>query len=812
MSDQQPTDNKFISSLQQLTRSFLEKAWKTLQSKTFWKRLSLGSLIAFGILILGVALLFALVSWGAFGTLPDKEQLSKIKNNVASEVYTADGVLMGKFFLVNRTEVEFEEIPEYLINALVATEDARFFEHKGVDTKSMLRVMFKSILLGDKSAGGGSTISQQFAKNVFPRKTYGPLTMPVNKIKEMIVAKRLEKIYSKNEILSLYLNTVPFGESVFGVDAAAHRYFGKDAKDLKLEEAAVLVGMLKATTYYNPKRHPERSKVRRDVVIAQMANAHYMTAEDADLYMSKELKTNYQNVTRKNGMAPYFRQVLAKELQKYFEENPKADGTAWNLYTDGLKIYTTIESRLQRHAESSVKAHMASLQKTFNKHWSKRKIWKTSDPAIQKAMKQSSRYKRLKAQGMSEEEILKNFNTKVKMNVWTWQGNKEMEFSPLDSIMYYKSFLHAGMMAVDPNSGHVKAWVGGINHEHFKYDHVTSNRQVGSTFKPLIYAAAIEQGLVDPCEYIINEKVTYRDYEDWTPGNSDGKYDGYYSMKGGLVNSVNTVSAAIMMKMGVSEAYDFVQRFGFESDIPEQPSLVLGTAELTVKEMVGAYTTFSNRGLRSKPIFISKIEDAKGNLIVKYPQKPESKQIMDPETAKIMAHMLTTVVDSGTARRLRTRYKLTADIGGKTGTTQDQTDGWFMGITNDLVVGVWVGGDEGKVRFRSLSLGQGANTALPIYGNFMKKVHSDFKYRKWKRNKLSKPGASAMNSLDCPMYVLEVPDEGILDPIQDLLDRIKEYREKRKEMQDGRKKNRWKDLFKKKKSQSDSDFLEYSEG
>lgn len=801
------TKTMTVHSLIERLKANFEKFKTNLKTRKFWKRIGIASLVALGTMFLTSILLFLLVYLGVFGTLPDEEGLTNIKNNVASEVYSEDKELLGKYFLVNRTELRYEQLPPHLVNALIATEDARFMKHNGIDFRSMARVAFKSILLGDRSSGGGSTISQQLAKNIFPRESYGILTMPVNKIKEMIIARRLEGAYSKKEILTLYLNTVPFGENVFGVGAASHRFFGKTADKLEPEEAAVLVGMLKATTYFNPRRHPDRARDRRNVVLDQMVAYDYLKAEDAEALKEEELKLNYKNIALEDGLAPYFRQQLAEELKEKLKEFKKADGSTWNLYTDGLKIYTTIDSRLQKHAEVAMKVHMAGLQKTFNQHWSKRTLWKDSDNGIQRDMKQSPRYQNLKKQGLSEEEILKKFKEPRKMEVWSWNGMKEVEMSSLDSIKYYKSFLHAGLLAVDPETGDVKAWVGGINHQYFKYDHVTSHRQVGSTFKPLVYAAAIDQGIVDPCEYIPNEKVTYLDYNNWTPGNADGKYEGYYSMMGGLVNSVNTVSAAVMMKVGVDEAYEFVRRFGFESELPRDPTLVLGTADLTLKEMVGAYTTFANRGFLAKPHYIVRVEDANGNVLFKNPSKSKPERIMDVGTADMMAHMLSTVVDSGTARRLRFRYKLNADIGGKTGTTQDQTDGWFMGISSDLVVGVWVGGDERKVRFRSLSLGQGANTALPIYGRFMQKVYSDMKFREWKNQPLPQPGPSALSSMDCDMYVLELPNEGILDPIEDLLEKIREYREKRKEMKRNNNKPRWKDLFerKRKKSKEESD-------
>ena len=454
---------------------------------------------------------------------------------------------------------------------------------------------------------------------------------------------------------------------------------------------------------------------------------------------------------------------------------------------------------LQQFAEKAVESHMKKLQATFEKHWKGRKIWEVDDPQIQKAIKESHRFSSLKRKGLSDAEIDEIFRKPVKMEIWTWDGEVEREMSPMDSVMYYQSFLHAGFMAMEANTGAIMAWVGGINHEIFKYDHVTSNRQVGSTFKPFVYAAAIEKG-IDPCEYIANEKVVYNQYENWEPGNANGKYEGYYSLQGGLTNSVNTISAAVMDKVGVNEAHRFVQRFGFTSELPKAASMVLGTGELTLREMVGAYAVFANRGIYARPTFIAKVEDKDGNLIVDFTKLREKKRVLDATKADMMNHMLKSVVDQGTAQRLRTVYGLRSEIGGKTGTTQDQTDGWFIGMTPNLVAGAWVGGETRQVRFRSLGLGQGANTALPIYAKFMQQFYS--RYKKERYAKFREPGAAALKALDCDLYKEDLYDNGMEELLYLLKQRRMERQIRKMEEREGRRRNnekRWQDLFRKNK-------------
>ncbi len=719
-------------------------------------RLFLVGLIG-GLAALG--LLYAVYT-GWFGELPNYAELKDIRNHTASEVYSFDGVLLGRYYIENRTVTTIDKVPSSLLDALVATEDARFYEHTGIDYRSLVRVLVKSILLQNESSGGGSTLTQQLAKNLYPRQHHGLLTMPVNKIREALIARRIENLYPKEEILMLYLNTVPFGGNVYGIEAASRRFFNKSATNLQTEESAVLVGMLKATTSYNPRLYPERSQQRRDVVLSQMNKYGYLADSKKDSIQALPLEIDYNFITHNTGLAPYFREKLRHEVQRWLNENPKPDGTTYNLYTDGLKVYTTIDARLQRHAEAAMKQHMKDLQKTFYKHWEGRQPWGEDETMIRRAMLTSDRYKRGKQAGKSDEEIHAEFTTPTLMTVFSWEGETEKTMTPLDSIRHYQMFLNAGFLAMRPENGHIKTWVGGIDHKYFKYDHVTAKRQVGSTFKPVVYAAALESG-ADPCNYIANERRTYSDYKDWSPGNSNGKYEGYYSMEGALTHSVNTVTVDLMMNTGVDQVVDLAHRMGVRNDLPEEPAIALGTADLSLYEMLSVYSTFVNRGLTVKPIYLLGIEDQQGNQIAKFSEKPEFQRAMSQETADLMVEMMKSVVDSGTARRLRYRYGLKNEMIGKTGTTQSHADGWFIGATPKLVAGAWVGGDNRLVRFRDISLGQGANTALPIWANFMKSFTEDATFKKLRYARFRPPSRYVQSVLNCDPYRDE-KDEGFL--------------------------------------------------
>lgn len=729
----------------------LKAAYRTVRHFGWQQWLRLGLYSFLGLLLANIALIF-LVYMGFFGKLPGEQKLRNIKNYNASEIYSYDQELLGKYYIENRTNARYEEIAPHIVEALVATEDSRFYKHAGIDYRSMMRVLVKSILLGNESSGGGSTLSQQLAKNLFPRQDYWLLSMPVNKLKEIIIATRLEEIYSKEEILTLYLNTVPFGGNVYGIEAATKRFFNKSAKDIRPEEAAVLVGMLKATTYYSPRLHPERSQGRRNVVLNQMAKYGYIKQFQADSLKSIPMQLDYTYYSHNEGLAPYFREKLRHEVQLWLNDNPKPDGSTYNLYTDGLKVYTTIDSRMQAYAEKAVKEHMKELQATFFKHWQDRTPWDKDDTYLQRLMRNSPRYRQMIDNGATEEEIEAAFKKPLPMKVFTWEGEKEKNMSPLDSIAYYQMFLNAGFLAMRPENGHIKAWVGGINHEYFKYDHVTARRQVGSTFKPIVYAAALQDGQ-DPCDYISNELRTYDDYDGWTPRNANNEYTGYYSMPGALANSVNTVTVDLMMKTGVSDVTRLAHQMGIESELPEQPSIALGTADLTLSEMLTVYGTFVNRGYRVKPVYLLGIEDQYGNVIVDFTkEKADIREALDRETADMMVQMMKNVVDSGTARRLRYTYGLRNEIAGKTGTTQSQADGWFIGATPKLVAGAWVGGPTRLIRFRSTRLGQGANTALPIWGKFMQQVNQEPDFKIVSRAQFADPGRRVMARISCDFY------------------------------------------------------------
>lgn len=709
--------------------------------------------------ILFVGILFLLVYFNVFGEIPTTQDLQLIQNNTASEIYSSDGVMLGKYYTENRISIPYEDISPYLVNALIATEDARFFEHSGVDTRAWLRVIGKTIMLNDESAGGGSTLSQQLAKNLFPRKRYKFLSILINKIKETYIARRLEKVYSKNELISLYLNTVPFGGNIYGVEVASRQFFNKTAKEIAPESAAVLVGMLKANTYYHPVKHPERAEKRRNIVLQQMEKYEYISTRQRDSLVAISLKLDYRKESHHDGLAPYFREHLRGELADLVKTYKRPDGGSYNIYTDGLKIYTTIHSRLQTYAEKALTDHLAKLQKDFDQHWKGRKVW-GDDSVIEKEVKKSNRYQQLKKAGKSKVEIKKSFETPVNMTIYSPKGELRKKMSPLDSIQFYYSLLNAGFLAMNPRSGEVLAWVGGIDHHYFQYDHTQSKRQVGSTFKPLVYASAIRKKVL-PCTFFDNRLITYTDYEDWQPQNADGVYGGVYSMAGGLINSVNSVAVNLIMQTGVDPVRELAHQMGIKSEIPKVPAIALGATDASLYEMVQVYSTFANRGVRKKPIYLTRIETKGGEVLYDATPEEEGTRILEPNEADIMVRMMEGVVDSGTARRLRSVYQLNGRIAGKTGTTQSQADGWFIGFTPDIVAGAWVGGQSPKVRFRTLSLGQGANTALPIWGKFAVAANRDKDFKNWQRSVFPVPSVEILELLDCPDFVEERPPEPV---------------------------------------------------
>jgi penicillin-binding protein 1A len=675
-----------------------------------------------------VFLLVMLVWAGFFGRLPGKHELKDIHHPLASEVYSADSVLLGRYFIQERSFLKSSDIPESLKQTLVATEDVRFYQHHGIDVKSLMRVFIKTIMLQKESAGGGSTITQQLAKNLFPRKSYGAFSMPVNKIREFIISARLEKVYTKDELLVLYLNTIPFADNTYGVKTAADRFFSTPVESLTWEQSAVLVGMLKATHYYNPRLFPERALKRRNVVIGQLARYGFVSEAEKTAMQSRPLALKYNYTTHHAGLAPYFRSFIQKQLLEWCKENRREDGTPYNLYTDGLKIYTTIDSRLQKHAENAVSSQMKIIQARFQGQLGKKQLDRLAAGQITRL----PQYKRLKEEGFTHQEIIAKLKKPVMTKVFTWDGEKEREISTYDSLRHHLQFLQAGLLSMNPLTGEVVAYVGGINHSYFQYDHVreTTKRQIGSTFKPIVYAAALERG-IGPCSYISARKTVYTNMDDWAPENSDDDtYDKKYSMQGGLEGSVNTVSVKLIEKAGIQNAILVAKKMGIHSELPPVPSIALGTPSISVTEMVGAYSVFANQGHYIEPRYIRMITDRKGKVLESYEDAGKPTRALSAETAQMMVHMLEGVVNGGTGYPLRSRFGLNNDLAGKTGTTQSNVDGWFIAISPKLVTGVWVGADDPRMHFSSTALGQGAATALPIVGRYYQLANQDASLRK----------------------------------------------------------------------------------
>mgnify|MGYP006282541227 FL=1 len=714
-------------------------------------------------------IILTLISQEVFGPMPSFEQLENPENNLASHVYSENGDLLGKYYVQNRSYIDFEKIPSKVVNALIATEDIRFYEHSGIDARGLGRVFFKTILLG-KSSGGGSTITQQLAKNLFPRDTtiYGSklayaTNLVLAKFKEWITAAKLERNYTKKEILAMYLNTVPFGGITYGIKSASRTYFNTHPDSLKLEEAATLVGMLKAPTRYSPVRNPEQSKDRRNIVLSQMDKYNYISHSKYDSLSSLPLEVDYIVEDHNEGLARYFREhlrtLLTEEepikseysnpenyrkdstkwannpLYGWCNKHTKPDGSNYDLYRDGLQIHTTINSKLQKYAEQSVREHLGGeLQKQFFEHKEEQKHAPFSedlekeqiDRIINRAMRNTHRYQSLKRRGVSEDSIKASFNKPREMNVFSWDGVKDTIMTPLDSIWYHKHFLRAGFMSMNPNNGHVKAYVGGPDYRYFKYDHVTQGRrQIGSTIKPFLYTLAMQEGY-SPCHKVPNVPSTfYINDSTWTPKNSGpSDMDGeMVTLKWGLTHSVNYISAWLIKQFNPQSVINVMRKMGIESHIDPVPSIFLGTSDISLYEMVGAYSTYANKGVYTEPSFVTRIEDRNGNLLATF--NPKESEAVNEQTAYLMINLLQGVVEDGTGIRVRYKYELMNPIAGKTGTTQNQSDGWFMGVTPNLVSGAWVGGENRSIHFNSITLGQGANMALPIWAEYMTKVYED---------------------------------------------------------------------------------------
>ena len=731
-------------------------------ASTLWM-LFVGGFVAFILYVYAVSINFL----NLFGEMPNLRTLENPKSELASELYSADNELLGKYFRENRSPVDYDDLPENLINALVATEDIRFEDHAGIDPQAMLRVA-GGILTGSRK-GGGSTLTQQVAKNLFDTRSdelnngllndIPGLGMLILKTKEWIMAVKLERSYTKREILTMYLNTVDFGSNAFGIKVASKTFFNKKPQDLKVEESAVLVGLLKAPTAFSPKFNPDNSKRRRNTVLAQMVKYGYLPEAEFEELKEKDIKLDYRVESQNVGLAPYFRTEASKFLLKWCREN------GYDLYADGLRIYTTIDSRMQKYAEQAMEEHMKGQQKLFFEHWKGRNPWVDRDnkeiknfPEV--AIKRTDRYRRLNERFDGNEDSINYYlNKKIPMTIFSWDGEKEVVMSPMDSLKHYKHFLQAGFMAMEPQTGHIKAWVGGINYKHFKYDHVKQGaRQPGSTFKPFLYTAAIENGYY-PCYEVIDTKVCVPlpDGNMWCPNNSDNKFSGKkYTLRNALAESVNSVSAYLVNKLGPETLVQTAKRLGISTPLDPTPSLALGTSDVSLYDMVGAYGTFVNGGTWVEPNFITRIEDKHGNVIAEF--APKAVEALSEETAYLMVHMLKAAAEpGGTAYYgLRHRNGLKNEIGAKTGTTQNQSDAWFMGLTPDLVVGTWVGGEDRSIHFRTIALGQGNKLAMPVYGSFMQKVFAD-KSLSVSKDAFPKPLAPLSVELDCAKYHQGVP-------------------------------------------------------
>ena len=736
--------------------------WLKKGLKYFWITVFSG-IGAFIVLIL-------LVNWGVFGPLPTGEEIANPEANLATQIVSDDGELLGTFFVENRINADYEELPPYIYDALVATEDHRFYSHAGIDFRSLGRVFIKTILSQDQGAGGGSTISQQVAKNLFKIRgqsvSGNKFKLVIFKLKEWVTAVKLEKRYTKEELMLMYFNTVTYMYNADGIKAASKTYFNKPIDSLNLGEAATLVGMVKNPSLYNPVRRLEKTQERRNTVLGQMRNRGYISKEICDSVINTPLEIELTRSSHNTGLAPYLREHLRIQmdsiLQNHAEPNP--NGKKWDVYADGLKIYTTINSKMQTYAEEAVAEHLKEHQQTFNKQWARRSYepWERfsrKDPNfMNRERKNSERYRLLKKAGKTQAEIDTIFNTPTQMTLFSWEGDIDTTMSPNDSIKYMNKILHAGFMAVDPGTGQVKAWVGGIDHRYFKLNHVNTRRQVGSTFKPFIYLMAMELGW-SPCfEVPLNPPQFGTKYQYWRPRNSGGGTTGTTTLKTALAKSINTVAARIMYQFCTGEPgddrtpqpiIDFVRKLGITSPIPPSPSICLGTADISLFEMVEAYTSFANKGVKTTPYLITRIEDKNGRII--YRANIETKEVLSEERAYLITQMMMGVVNQGTGNRLRrAKYGAhRAQIAGKTGTTQDNSDGWFIGFTPQLVAGAWVGADKPSVRFLATTYGQGAAMALPIYGYFMRKVFNDKSLGYDETLKFEKPGFELDMNFDC---------------------------------------------------------------
>ena len=729
----------------------VDKRKKHKKKSTYLKYiLTIWGIFFFG--VLSIIILFSGAALGLYGPMPDLQQLENPRTNLATQIISSDDVILGKYYFDdNRTPIIFDEIPTHTIQALIATEDERFYEHSGIDWRGTLRAF---AFLGKR--GGASTISQQLARQIFVGVRSRNLFKTVlQKAQEWVIAIQLEKRYTKKEILTMYLNKYDFGYQADGIRSAAKIFFNKTSKELSIEESATLVGMLKNSSLYNPIRRPERVKKRRNIVFQQMLRNKLLSSEDVDSLSKLPLKIIYTPESHREGLATYFRAYLKDFMDDWINENPKPDGSKHNLYRDGLRIYTTIDSRIQQLAEDAVTGHMKNLQQEFFLQNTEEENPTAPfldlrdgeiDTLLQRSAYRSERWRKMKLAGVSEEEILSSFDREVPMRVFSWKGEIDTIMTPMDSIRYYKHFLRASLMSMEPQTGHVKAWVGGYNYKHFQYDQVKQGRrQIGSTFKPFLYATAIDQLKLSPCDSLPDalyciEPRKHGNLNAWCPKNSGDKYGKTRTLKNALANSVNTVSARLMDLVGPRPVINLARKMGVTSYLPEVPSIALGTPDISLFEMVGAYSSFANQGIYVKPIMITRIEDKNGRSL--YDVQPVTRDVLSEEAAYVTVNLMQGVTQSGSGARLRhaglektnyiyekviTGYPFIFEnpIAGKTGTTQNQSDGWFMGMVPNLATGVWVGGEDRSIHFKEIGFGQGATMALPIWGNYMRSLYEN---------------------------------------------------------------------------------------
>lgn len=757
---------------------------KRFNPKDFWSVFKWVQIALWSFILL-IVLFFVGVNYGLLGKLPDLDAIQNPNNSVSTSIYSSDYEVLGSYYTENRIEISYDELSPYLVKGLVATEDKRFYEHSGIDLKGLFRaIVMTGILRRDE--GGGSTLTQQLAKNLFHQDfAHASRFQRIGqKIKEWVLAARLERTFTKEELINIYYNTVEFGSLSYGIKTASFTYFYKDPIDLKPEEAALLVAIVNAPSRLNPKRYPERAMVRRNLVLDRMSEAGFITKTQCDSLKQKKIKLNYHNPDYRTGLATYMRENLRQELQNWCDKNPKPDGSKWNIYEDGLKVFTTIDSRMQRDAEDAMAEHLSQLQDQYFKDWHGKDPWKFGSKAkpdlLNRMIHETDRYQSMKADGKTEEEIKEAFATKIPMTIFSWHGNKaasvDTVMSPLDSLRYFMQIIQVGFIACDAKTGEIKAWIGGPNIRYFQLDHAkkSTKRQVGSTMKPFLYGLALERNY-EPCTMIpyLAPQCAGIDAS-WNPEGS-GKFEEgqMVPMKDGLAYSDNRITSRIMCEIGdPTLLVDFARRCEIESPLDPVPSLCLGTADISLYEMVGAYTCFANLGTYSKPYFIKKIEDKDGNVLATFGET--HKEAIPEKTAYTITEMLKAVINKGTAARLRPKYGLDMPLAGKTGTTQSNSDAWFMCYNPNIVVGVWVGFEQPSVHFAGNSSGAGATAAMPIAGGFLKRIFAD-RTLMVPRNEFSLPSDSSFTlNLDCAPVPIDTGQKKSLVIINNIITKIKD--------------------------------------